>query len=97
MLQTATITSVGPSGVPPPVMINNTVMFTFSRLSGQNVLPLVSRVTISPVTIGLNGTVMSCFEGSTSTDIVATTTIRIIDPGQFGEIYLGRGDSGQGE
>ena len=34
----------------------------------------------------MNGTVVSCFEGSSSTESVATTTIQIIDPRQFGKI-----------
>ena len=50
-----------------------------------NSLPLISRVVVSPVSSGLNGTVVNCFEGSSSTDSVATTTIRIIDHGQFGK------------
>jgi hypothetical protein len=29
--------------------------------------------------------VVNCFEGSSSTESVATTIIRIIDPGQFGK------------
>ena len=86
----APITSVGASGIPPPLMISGS-MITFSRLSGPNVLPLISRVTVASVSIGLNGTVVKCFEGSTSTDIVTTTTIRIIDPfAQFGKISLGQ-------
>ena len=85
---TAIITSAGPSGIPPPLLISSS-MITFSRLSGQDVLPLISRVTVASVSIGLNGTVVNCFEGSTSTDIVATTVIRIIDPGQFGKRGLG--------
>ena len=40
-------------------MINST-LFTFSRISGQNEWPLVSRLLISPVTTGLNGTVVNC-------------------------------------
>ena len=81
---TVIIISAGPSGIPPPLMISGS-MITFSRLSGQDVLPLISRVTIASVSIGLNGTVVNCFEGSTSIDVVATTVIRIIDPGQFGK------------
>jgi hypothetical protein len=38
------------------------------------------------VSTGLNGTVVNCFEGSSSTESVATTIIRIIDHGQFGKI-----------
>ena len=58
-------------------------VITFSRLSSQDVLPLVSRVTVNPVSSGLNGTVVNCFEGISSTDLVATTTIRIIDSQQL--------------
>ena len=65
-------------------MINNSTL-TASRLSGNDSLPLISRMTINPVTSDLNGAVVSCFEGSISTDSVARTTIRIIDPGQFGK------------
>jgi hypothetical protein len=48
-------------------------------------MPLISRMTISPVTSSLDGAVVNCFEGTTATESVATTTIRIIDPGQFGK------------
>ena len=78
------VSSDGPSGVPPPVTINN-AMITFSRLSSQDSSPLVSRLIISPVSSALNGTVVNCIEGFSSTESVATTTIRIIDPGQFGK------------
>ena len=78
------VSSDGPSGEPPPVTINNAVI-TFSRLSSQDSLPLVSRLTISPVSSGLNGTVVNCFDCFSSTESVATTTIRIIDPGKFGK------------
>jgi hypothetical protein len=81
---TLPITSVGTSGASPPLTISGS-MITFSRLSGQGSSPLVSRIVVSPVTSGLNGTVVNCFEGISSIDSVATTTIRIIDPGQFGE------------
>ena len=83
---TAPITSIGISGIPPPLTISTSTI-TFSRLSqsGPNILPLISRAVVSPVSSGLNGTVVNCFEGSSSTDSVATTTIRIIDPGQFGK------------
>ena len=90
----AIITSAGPSGIPPPLTVTYS-MITFSRLSGQDVLPLISRVTVASVSSGLNETVVNCFEGSTSTDVVATTTIRIIDPfAQFGKISLGHGEFG---
>lgn len=46
---------------------------------------MVSRVTVNLVSSGLNGAIAKCFEGISSTDSVATTVIRIIDPGQVGE------------
>ena len=79
MTYSASVISAGPSGVPPPVTISSS-MITFSRLSAQNSSPLVSRITVSSVSSGLNGTVVKCVEGISST---AIATIRIIDAGQF--------------
>ena len=76
------VSSIGASGIPMPLMIGRSTI-TFSRLSGQNVLPLISRITISPVSRGLNGTVVSCIE--LDTNLVATTTIQIIDSQRFGK------------
>ena len=76
------VTSIGMTGIPQPLMISSS-MITFSRLSGQNVLPLISRVTIDPVSSDLNGTVVNCVEGMNS--LVATTIIKIIDSQQFGK------------
>ena len=80
----AVFTSIGPSGEPRQVMISGSTL-TASRLSGNDSLPLISRMTVHPVTSGLNGAVVSCFEGSTSINSVSTTTIRITDPDQFGK------------
>ena len=77
------ILSIG--GTSQLVTINNSTVTT-SRLSGQYSLPLMSRIVVNPVSAALNGTVVNCFEGSSSTESLATTTIRIIDPGQFGKI-----------
>ena len=72
------------SGQSPVVRLNNSI-FTAPRLSGRDSLPLMSRMTVTPVDRSLNGSVVSCFEGTSSTESVATTTIRIIDPSQFGK------------
>ena len=72
------------SGQSPVVTINNST-FTAPRLSAPGSLPLVSGMTVTPVSSGLHGTVVSCFEGTVSTESVATTTIRIIDSSQFGK------------
>ena len=81
---TVPIISVGTSGSSPPLTFSGSVII-FSRLSGQDILPLISRTVVSPVSNGLNRTVVNCFEGISSIDSVATTTIRIIDLGQFGK------------
>ena len=70
------ITSDGPSGIPPPRMANSTT-FTFSRLSAQDVSPLISRMIISPVSEGLNGVQVNCEDVETAES--ATTMIRIVD------------------
>ena len=75
------VTSTGVSGVPTTPLSIGTSTIVFLRLSDQHVLPLISRVTISSVSRGLNETVVSCFELDTS--LVATTTIQIIDTRQF--------------
>ena len=83
---TSPVTSAGTSGTPQSLRIS-TSMITFSRLSGPNISPLISRITINPVSNGLNGTMVNYLKVAyiSSTESVATTTIRIIDPGQFGE------------
>ena len=82
---TVPVQSFGASGVPTTPLTISTSMIVFSRLSGPNILPLISRMVVSPVSSGLNGTVVNCFEGISSTESIATMTIRIIDPGQFGK------------
>ena len=75
------VTSTGVSGIPRPLSIGTSTI-TFSRLSGPNVLPLISRITINPVSSDLNGTVVRCID---DVDSVATTIIQIIDSRRFGK------------
>ena len=84
---TTPVTSAGTSGVPQPLIFSGSVV-TFFRLSASNTLPLISRTVVSPVSSGLNRTMVNCFEGISSINSVATTTIRIIDPGQLGKKLL---------
>ena len=79
------VTSAGTSGVSQTLTISSSTI-TFSRLSAQDSSPLISRVVVGPVSSGLNGTVVNCFEGISWTESVATTVIRIIDSQQFGKI-----------
>ena len=71
------VQSVGPAGVnTQPLIINSTVMFTFSRLSTRDNLPLISRLIISNVSEGLNGVEISCTDAAMSDS--ATTAIHIV-------------------
>ena len=80
MTFTRSVSSHGPTGVDSqPLIINSTIHFTYSRLSSQNILPLVSRITVNPMTEGLNGTRVNCFDGITSEQMA--TTIHIISGG----------------
>ena len=85
MTHAIAVTSAGPSGTFPALLPISSSMITTSRLSSQDSAPLVSRVVVSPVNSGLNGTVVKCLEGISPTDSVATTTIRIIDSRRFGK------------
>ena len=49
------LTTSSPSNQTSQLQVNS-ITFTFSRISGQNSLPLVSRLLISPVSKDLNGT-----------------------------------------
>ena len=82
------IQSLGPTGlVNSPLIINSTVMFTFSRLSTERDLPLITRVIIENVSEGLNGVEMRCTDaGMINT---ATSTIQIIGGGLLSRTISG--------
>ena len=69
-----------PSQQVTPVVVNSTT-FTFMRTSAQGVLPLINTLYINSVSIGLNGTVVSCMDVANPM-ISASTTIYIIDTSQ---------------
>ena len=56
----------------------DSIVFRFSRSSQLRATPLVSTLTVSPVTSVLNGTKISCMEFA-STDPPKTTTVYIIN------------------
>ena len=66
------------SSPPPSERIINSTMFTFTRTSAEDVLPLISTLAINSTSIGLNGTVVHCRDVSNAM-ISASTTIQIID------------------
>ena len=74
------IASEGRSQQVSYVMVNST-FFNVSRVSSQDELPLVSRLAIHPVSIGLNGTKVNCTEVEINNEqntAVASTTIYVI-------------------
>ena len=73
-------TSSGHSQQSAPFVVNSTT-FTVIRGSGERVLPLISTLSIDPVSIGLNGTVVNCIDPRDML-ISASTTIQIIDTSQ---------------
>lgn len=58
--------------------VTNYTSFNVLRVSHQRRLPLVSRLIINTVTIGLNGTKVNCTEAYTPSIMMASTTINII-------------------
>ena len=68
-----------------PLMVYS-AMINFTRTSSHEILPLISTLVIDHVTEGLNGTVVSCMEVSSSqTATSAATIVHIIDP-EFGKL-----------
>ena len=54
----------------------NSVILNFTRITAQNMLPLVSRLLISPVGDALNGTLVNCTESDVETS-ESTSTVNI--------------------
>ena len=70
------VSPAGSTGVQSEPLIIDSVMFTASRLSSQGSSPLISRMTIRPVSEGLNGSEVNCVDTLASES--ARTTILII-------------------
>ena len=66
------------------LMINNSIL-TFSRISDENGLPLVSRLLISPVNENLNGTKVICEDVASS--LQSTNTITVVWDLSMGRHY----------
>ena len=61
------------------LMVNST-FFNVSRISDRDELPLVSRLVIGPVSVGLSGTRVNCTERAMNNEntAVASTTVYIL-------------------
>ena len=74
---TRTVTSTGPA---MSQLIINPTVFNFSRISADSsVMPVMSRLVISPVSKRLNGTVINCVDAETGE--VSSTTIIVGERG----------------
>ena len=62
----------------------NSTTFIFTRYSAQGASPLVTRLSIDSVSIGLNGTIVLCSDVANPMTS-ALTTIQIIDIGEYYE------------
>ena len=59
--------------------VNSTVL-TFRRVSAEDVLPLISTLSINSVSYDLNGVIVSCMDATNSiSPMSVSTTIHIID------------------
>ena len=56
----------------------NSTLFTFSRISARGIMPLASRITIDPLTTGLNGSVINCSDLITM-ETASATIIYVIN------------------
>ena len=58
----------------------NSTFFNVSRVSGRDELPLVSRLVINPVSVGMNGTRVNCTERAVNNEniAVASTTVYVL-------------------
>ena len=72
------ISSTDMSQQPSPVVMNST-LFNASRVSHQRQSPLVSRLLIYPMNIGLNRTIIvNCTEVDVTPNEMASTTINVV-------------------
>ena len=82
-LRAFTVTSFSPHDQTQNLRVNST-LFTFLRSSVQNIVPLVSILTINATSDRLNGTMVTCSDIETSESV--STTISIINENAIGEL-----------
>ena len=63
------------SSPPPRERIINSTKFTFTRVSGEGDLPLVTTLAINSTGIGLNGTVVYCRDAENPGTMISISTI----------------------
>ena len=73
---TRTIIPTGSASDAMSQLVVNSTVFCFSRTSAENSLPVMSRLLISPVSNGLNGTVINCVDMDTAESSSTTIIVR---------------------
>ena len=68
-------------------LVINSIVFSFSRTSAEDSLPVMSRLLITSVSISLNGTVINCEDLGTSEVSSSTVVVRETDSLQ-GILYI---------
>ena len=66
------------SSPPPRERIINSTTFTFSRISAEGILPLISTLAINSISISLNGTVVRCRDADINNSGTMTSTSTVI-------------------
>ena len=69
------ITSEGGTATQTSYLIINNSTITFSRISNENDIPLVSRLSINPVSDHLNGTEVTCEDVEFTLESAFSTTV----------------------
>ena len=82
--RTFVLTSLSSTNQLSHLQVNST-KFTFSRISAQNSVPLVSKLAINATSDGLNGTVVTCLDVQASESMA--TIIQIMNPIQGCQSY----------
>ena len=77
MRYTRSLQTYGPKHLQIFEQVIASTMFIYSRNSAENSLPLMSTLSVSPVSDGLNGTVVNCTDVTTS-DTVSTIIIIVV-------------------
>ena len=73
------IQTARPTSATMSQQVVNSTVFNFSRISAEGASPVVSRLLISPVSNGLNGTVIYCEDLDTSNLSSSTVIVRETD------------------
>ena len=73
------------------ITVNSNMIFKVTRISGQDILPMMSKLSLTPVTTSLNGTEVYCSDvitSSTSSTIIHVLSEDSIHGRLVGEVHF---------